>query len=140
MAQKPQRPNPQGSDVSPVGRRSGAGQAVVELEHAERGGLVFWSRQHFEIGSELQIRMKRENLPTEFALGSSPTDDNWVSIHGFVVACRAVRRTDGSHGFRVSLLLDPLEMAPDYPDRTSCSERMPLQPGADDLGVRIGLN
>jgi len=79
----------------------GGGQTIVELCGVSDGGLVFWSRQRFDIGAELQIRIRRD------ALGAAPAHlSKWLTVRGFVVACPALRRSDGSHGFQVSLLLD----------------------------------
>lgn len=108
MAQKPQRPDSETSESESKISQRGVSQAVVELVQMERGGLVFWARQRFEIGSELQVRMLRANVPAEAAQGDLGDDVTWASIRGFVVACRGQRRTDGSFGFRVSLLLDPM--------------------------------
>lgn len=81
--------------------RRGGGQAVVELCSLTSSGIIFWSRQRFEIGSELQIRLHRDALPDYPASG-----EEWLNVRGFVVECPAVRREDGVFGFRVSLLLD----------------------------------
>jgi hypothetical protein len=87
---------------SPLPKRSGGGQSVVELCATMNGGLVFWSRQRFEIGAELQIRILRSALPAGTVAGKS----KWVTVRGFVIECPAVRRHDGATGFKVSLLLD----------------------------------
>jgi hypothetical protein len=87
-----------------TGKRSGAGQSIVELCAVSACGLVFWSRQRFDIGSELQIRVKRDAIPT---LSQKPQgNEEWISLTGFVVECPAMRRTNGQHGFQVSLLLE----------------------------------
>lgn len=83
--------------------RGGAGQVIVELRRASRLGLVFWSRQRFETGAELQVRLRSEGLPE--ALRAAAGDGGWVNLRGFVALCRPERRNDGSFGFQVSLLL-----------------------------------
>lgn len=85
-------------------KRSGGGQTIVELCDVIAGGLIFWSRQRFEIGAELQIRTLRSALPAH-CIPAGCTDE-WVTVRGFVVECPPVRRSDGAPGFRVSLLLD----------------------------------
>jgi hypothetical protein len=81
--------------------QGGGGQIIVDLCDIREGGLVFWSRQRFEIGAELQMRIRRD------ALGAVPGHlSEWVTVRGFVVECPAMRRRDGSHAFRISLLLD----------------------------------
>lgn len=91
----------QGNSAS---QRSGAGQAIVELCAVSNCGLVFWSRQRFDIGSELQIRVRRDAIPTlNVALGNA---EEWITLRGFVVECPAERRPSGEHGFQVSLLLE----------------------------------
>ncbi len=91
-------------------KRSGGGQAVVELCDVTSAGLVFWSRQRFDIGSELQIRILRSALSCQCAAATAGTEE-WVTVCGFVIECPAVRREDGSPGFRVSLLLDSALMS-----------------------------
>lgn len=85
--------------------RGGGGQAVVELCKVTERGLVFWSRQRFEIGAELQIRIRRDAVPPGLLPPGSEFED-WLSLSGYVVECPAVRRADGTLGFRVSLLLE----------------------------------
>lgn len=120
-----------------AGKGSGAGQAVVELCAVSHCGLIFWSRQRFDIGSELQIRVKSEAIP---ALNSKATSgEEWVTLRGFVVQCPAVRRPGGEHGFEVSLVLDSALMAP--PPRRSkrplgCPKMKKVFPGLK----RVGLN
>ena len=81
--------------------KGGGGQTIVELCGVREGGLIFWSRQRFEIGAELQVRIRRD------ALGAAPGQlSEWVNVRGFVVESPAVCRPDGSHVFRISLLLD----------------------------------
>ena len=87
--------------------RSGGGQAVVALCEVTSSGLVFWSRQRFDIGSELQIRLHRDALPAQMA-----SAEEWVTVRGFVIECPPVRRENGTPAFRVSLLLDSALMQP----------------------------
>lgn len=91
-------------------KRSGGGQSVVELCSITATGLVFWSRQRFEVGAELQIRIRRDALPPSAQassdLASADNADDLVTVCGFVVECPAIRRSDGAHGFQVSLLLE----------------------------------
>lgn len=87
--------------------RSGGGQAVVDLCEVTSSGLVFWSRQRFDIGSELQIRLHRDALPAHMA-----SAEEWVTVRGFVIECPPVRRENGTPAFRVSLLLDSALMQP----------------------------
>jgi len=108
----------QGTSAS---KRSGGGQAVVELCEVTTGGLVFWSRQRFEIGAELQIRIRGDVLLCPCGKATNNEGEKWVTVRGFVVECPQVRREDGAHGFRVSLLLDsalmptvPHELAPPH--------------------------
>lgn len=95
---------------STTSNRSGGGQAVVELCSITNCGLVFWSRQRFDIGAELQIRIRKDALPEHLLSGNdnadASPDDELVTVCGFVVECPAVRRHDGAHGFQVSLLLE----------------------------------
>lgn len=97
----------QGASAS---KRSGGGQAVVELCDVTAAGVVFWSRQRFDIGSELQIRIRRDALPCH-CIPSGCAEEEWVTVSGFVIECPAVRRQDGSPGFKVSLLLDSVLMS-----------------------------
>lgn len=92
--------------------QGGGGQSIVELCRSSKSGLVFWSRQRFEIGVELQIRIRRDALPGAEAAADVDGTPEWVTVRGFVVECPPVRRPDGSHGFQVSLLLDQALMPP----------------------------
>ena len=87
-------------------KRSGGCQAVVELCSITTSGLIFWSRQRFDIGAELQIRIRRDALPSDSQSSYPIESDELVTVCGFVIECPAVRRTDGAHGFQVSLLLE----------------------------------
>lgn len=82
----------------------GAGQAVVELCDATPHGMVFWTRQRFEIGAELQVRLRSEALPESLRC-HMPGVGDWINLRGYVVQCLAERRSNGNFGFRVSLLL-----------------------------------
>ena len=87
-------------------KRSGGGQAVVELCGVSTGGISFWSRQRFEIGAQLQIRIRRDALPGQLQSFCATPCGEWLTLCGFVVECPAERRPDGAHAFRVSLLLE----------------------------------
>lgn len=117
-------------------KRSGGGQAVVELCGVSSGGLVFWSRQRFDIGAELQIRIRRDALPCALAHLSPNTGGEWAVVSGFVVECPAVRRPDGAHGFRVSLLLESA-LTPQTPPRNNRQLRYVASriPGMSRLGL-----
>ncbi len=82
----------------------GGRQAVVELCEITSCGLIFWSRQRFDVGAELQVRIKRSAL-TPAMLAMTATRSKWVMLKCLVVACPAQRRADGSTGFEVSLLV-----------------------------------
>jgi hypothetical protein len=82
----------------------GAGQAVVELCDATPQGMVFWSRQRFEVGAELQLRVKAAALPQPCGWASMGGTE-WLNMRGYVVDCQPERRGNGAFGFRVSLLL-----------------------------------
>jgi hypothetical protein len=84
-------------------KRGGAGQMIVELRGTCGSGLLFWSRQRFETGAELQVRMRGCLLSQELRVVVGNT--KWVNVRGFVADCRSERRHDGSFGFLVSLLL-----------------------------------
>ncbi|TDU81834.1 hypothetical protein EI77_01144 [Prosthecobacter fusiformis] len=125
----------QGNSAS---KRSGAGQAVVELCAVSECGLVFWSRQRFDIGAELQIRVRRDAIP---GLKICQTDaEEWISLRGFVVECPAMRRPCGEHGFQVSLLMESALTAVTETRQTkpkhACPKMKSLFPGLQ----RAGLN
>ena len=95
--------------------QGGGGQTIVELCGVRDGGLIFWSRQRFDIGAELQVRIRRD------ALGAAPGHlSEWVTVRGFVVECPAVRRPDGSHAFRICLLFDSALVACQPAARDAC--------------------
>lgn len=82
----------------------GGRQAVVELCEITSCGLVFWSRQRFDIGAEVQARIKRSAL-TPAMLAMTSSNSKWVMLKGLVVACPPQRRAGGASGFEVSLLV-----------------------------------
>ena len=121
-------------------QRGGAGQTVVELRDVCGSGLVFWSRQRFDVGAELQLRLRSTLLPS--AWRANARGAGWLNLRGLVVLCRSERRGDGSVGFLVSILvprpLDATEGALELgakPAETVCFRQM------DWLGApRLGLN
>lgn len=121
-----------------AGKHGGAGQAVVDLCTVSDCGLVFWSRQRFDIGAELQIRVLRSALPTLPAGNAS--GEEWVTLRGYVIECPAMRRTGGEHGFEVSLLLESAltaAMEARQPKRRpGCPKMKPTIAGLQ----RVGLN
>ncbi len=122
-----------------AGKRSGAGQSVVELCAVSACGLVFWSRQRFEIGAELQIRVRRDAIHA-LNLHESVSEE-WITLCGFVVECPAVRRPCGEHGFEVSLLMESaltaaMEVRRNKKQRPVCPKMKPAFPGLR----RVGLN
>jgi hypothetical protein len=82
----------------------GGRQAVVELCEITSCGLVFWSRQRFDIDAEVQVRIKRTAL-TPAMLAMTGANSKWVMLKCLVVTCPPQRRADGSTGFEVSLLV-----------------------------------
>jgi hypothetical protein len=120
-------------------KRSGGGQAIVELCGFSGSGLAFWSRQRFDIGAELQVRIRRDALPDGFDQFPASAEGKWITLTGFVVECPAVRRPGGAHAFRVSLLL---ESALEPEQHAPASRKRPLRylhaklPGM----ARLGLN
>ncbi|OYW20695.1 MAG: hypothetical protein B7Z54_00415 [Sphingobacteriales bacterium 12-47-4] len=82
----------------------GGRQAVVELCEITTCGLVFWSRQRFDIDAEVQVRIKRSAL-TPAMLAMTASNSKWVMLKCLVVTCPPQRRADGSTGFEVSLLV-----------------------------------
>jgi hypothetical protein len=82
----------------------GGRQAVVEVCEITSCGLVFWSRYLFEVGAEVQVRIKRSAL-TPAMLAMTATQSPWVMLKCLVVAGAPQRRADGSSGFKVSLLV-----------------------------------
>lgn len=82
------------------------GQAVVSLCKVSRSGLTFWSRQRFDLVAELQVRVRIEVLPHDLRDHLPADEGGWTTVRGFVVECRATRRSDGAAVFLVSLVLD----------------------------------
>ncbi len=113
----------------------GGRQSVVELCEITTCGLVIWSRQRFDLGAEVQVRIQRTAL-TSSMLAMTTTNSKWVMLKGLVVASTPQRRADGSIGFKISLLV--LQAADDIPSQvrsTMCWFAPPLQ------GLqRFGLN
>lgn len=129
--------NSQHQQGNSAGKRSGGGQAIVELCAISDCGLVFWSRQRFDIGSEMQIRVRRDAIPS---LKVDPTDtEEWVTLRGFVIECPAVRRPGGEHGFEVSLLLESALTAVATTRRVQkrriCPKMKSRFPGLQDVGL-----
>ena len=82
----------------------GGRQAVVDLCEITTCGLVFWSRQRFDLGAEVQVRIKRSTL-TPAMLAMTTSNSRWVMLKCLVATCPPQRRDDGSFGFKVSLLV-----------------------------------
>jgi len=83
---------------------SGGRQAVVELCEITSCGLVFWSRLRFDLGAEVQVRIKRSALTPEM-LAMTVSNSKWVMLKCLVAAASPQRRSDGSIGFEISLLV-----------------------------------
>jgi hypothetical protein len=88
------------SDLS-SGAVGGGGQVVVELCGLSGQGLVFWSRQRFEVCTEVQLRLRGSVLPDRLR----HCGEAWEILRGVVVQCIPERRSDGSCGFRVCVLV-----------------------------------
>lgn len=97
----------QGTSEHDAKSSCGGRQIIVELCEVSACGLVFWSRRRFEIGAEVQVRLRRSSLPLHSQMVGD-SDSPWVMLKGLVVACPALRREDGSSGFEVSLLVEHL--------------------------------
>jgi hypothetical protein len=93
------------SKETSASHRSGGAQSIVELCEVSSAGLTFWSRHRFDIGSELQIRLHREALPSQ-----AESSEEWVNVSGFVIDFKPVSRADGSQGFCITLLFDSVLM------------------------------
>lgn len=78
----------------------------MNLCKISESGLVFWSRHRFDLAAELQVRVRCDVLPLHLRTSLKADADGWVSVRGFVVECRPLRRSNGAGAFRVSLLLD----------------------------------
>lgn len=101
--------NRQQPDSGAFKPHSGSVQSVVQLLSLKSCGLVFWSRQHFDLTSELQLKLEKAAL-----LGVAPVShlrerDGWVLVSGYVVDCAPARRPDGTVGFEVTLVFSPVE-------------------------------
>ncbi|MCP5559781.1 MAG: hypothetical protein H7A55_18690 [Verrucomicrobiaceae bacterium] len=116
----------------------GGRQTIVELQRITRAGIILWSRQRFEIGSEVQIRVGVESLPEALKKLLPIGSGHWAVVIGYVVECPAVRRADGTYGFQVSVLLDGLkdqvDECPKAPSESPLSLRQPL-PGHASYGL-----
>ena len=99
----------------------GGRQAVVELCEITSCGLVFWSRQRFDMGAEVQVRIKRSAL-TPAMLAMTGSNSKWVMLKCLVVAGSPQRRADGSSGFEVSLLV--VQALADSADSTKHRSKM----------------
>lgn len=116
----------------------GGRQTVVELCEITSCGLVFWSRQRFDMGAEVQVRIQRSALtPTMLAMTSSKS--KWVMLKCLVVAGLPQRRANGTSGFKVSLLV--VQAAEDSP-RAAAKVRSKMRWFAPPVrGLqRFGLN
>jgi hypothetical protein len=118
----------------------GGRQAVVELQRITRTGIILWSRQRFEIGSEVQIRVGVDALPEALKQSLPKSIGPWAVVTGYVVESPAVRKDDGTLGFQVSVLLD----APKGPQKsaTSIPGKIPVPHACGRLRghARYGLN
>ncbi len=112
----------------------GVGQAVVEMCEVRETGLIFWSRQRFQVGVELQVRMRRETLPASFQAGVDKNEP-WMLMRGFVVQCTQLRRKDGTVAFRVVMLFDSAPTHPDPLKAKRCFMRRTVP-----SGLVFGLN
>lgn len=83
------------------GAVGGSGQVVVELCGCCGQGLIFWSRKRFEVCTEVVIRVRKAALPQL----SHEDEGVWMTLRGIVVQNLAERRSDGTCGFRVCLLV-----------------------------------
>lgn len=121
----------QHSQETSASHRSGGSQFIVELCEISTAGLTFWSRHCFDIGSELQIRLHREALPTQ-----AESSEEWVNVCGFVIDFKPVSRGDGSQSFCITLLFDSVLMQSKAP-----TKGLPLRyqkiriPGLKRLGL-----
>lgn len=82
-------------------------QSVVELECVSHNGLVFWSRHHFDITAELQLRLHRRALKGAAWAAGLKSHHGWLLLRGFVVQCQPSRRDDGTVGFQIAIVFDP---------------------------------
>ncbi len=82
-------------EIPPTKAGGSVAQSIVELLSATASGLVFWSRHPFEVADEVQLRVRGSTLAET---------SEWVTKRGFVVQCKPGRRSNGSVGFKVSVL------------------------------------
>ena len=82
-------------------------QSVVELVCVSHSGLMFWSRHHFEITAELQLRLHRQALKGTLWADNLKSRNGWLLLRGFVVQCKPSRRDDGTVGFQIAIIFDP---------------------------------
>ena len=87
--------------------QSGSVQSVVQLMALKSCGLVFWSRQHFDLTAELQLKLEKSALRGVPTLAHLREHDGWVMVRGYVVDCTPARRPDGTVGFEVTLIFGP---------------------------------
>ena len=99
-------------------------------------GLVFWSRHRFDLAAELQVRVRREVLPSRLRESLKADGEGWVTVRGFVIECQPLRRANGAAAFRVSLVLDAALTA-STPRHAECQQ--PLFNGGIS-GRLFGLN
>lgn len=130
------------SQFTSVSSSSGVGgntQAVVELNAVYGGGLTFWARQKFRVGAELSARLRTEVLPPLRLTLEGEDVGEWLVLRGFVVECQAQRRSDGSCGFRVSVLIaDRVESHSGMASGHSLKHLWLVQKGLG--GHQLGLN
>jgi hypothetical protein len=127
----------QETSANPNQSVGGGAQTVVELSEITSCGLVFWSRQRFDLGAEVQVRIQRSAL-TPAMLAMTATDSKWVMLKCLVVASSPQRRADGSYGFKVSLLV--VQAADDTTPAPKHRSMMPwFAPPLSGL-QRFGLN
>lgn len=87
--------------------KSGSVQSVVQLIALKSCGLVFWSRQQFDLTAELQLKLEKSALRGVTTLANVREHDGWVVVRGYVVDCAPARRPDGTVGFEVTLVFGP---------------------------------
>lgn len=121
--------NSQNHQGGPANLRSGGGQAIVELCDIQPHGLSFWSRQRFEIGTELQIRVHHRDIPDH------PSLEEWVNLKGFVIQCQPIRREDGTPSFRIAIVLESVLMKPRPLSAKSLRYHHTLLPGLAKMGL-----
>lgn len=95
---------PENDAAQPAKAGTPVAQSVVDLIRISRCGLIFWSRQPFEIASELQVRLCESAVRDASPDFTFEARCGWVFLKGFVVDCQPARRADGTIGFQVSLL------------------------------------